>query len=319
MDEFSEIGLPHQFFADYPSQRLSMFLSNSLLLFFLFLWAFQTTYHAKDPKVRTLRINVRMVEVYAAVFDERGRYIPGLTMNDFEIEENGQIQSVQSFESSSSALTLALLVDTTGSMLQPLPHVKNAVADLLTQIKPQDRFGLFSFNNRLKVLVPFTKNRRTALRALFRMRATGSTALFDSLAQLAPHLARVTGKKAILLFTDGEDTSSVLSMEDSVRTIKRVGIPVYTISQGRALKSRLLLDRLEDISDETGGVSFRIKRPEEIGSVFSEIVKDLQHLYLLSYYPLSESSSNNRRWRKISVRVRNSKGITVRSKEGYLP
>ena len=184
------------------------------------------------PKVRTLRIDVRMVEVYTAVFDQRGRYVPGLAPADFEIEENGQIQSIQAFESQTSALTIALLVDTTGSMLKPLPHVKNAVADLLTEIKPQDRFGLFAFNNRLQVLVPFTKDRRAALRALFRMRASGSTALFDSLAQLAPHLARVTGKKAILLFTDGEDTSSVLSMEDSVRTIKRVGIPIYTVFSG---------------------------------------------------------------------------------------
>ncbi len=274
---------------------------------------------ADTSKVRTLRIDVRMVEVYTAVFDQRGRYVPGLTPSDFEIEEDGQIQSIQAFESQLSALTIALLVDTTGSMLKPLPHVKNAVADLLSEIKPQDRFGLFAFNNRLQVLVPFTKDRRTALRALFRMRAAGSTALFDSLAQLAPHLARVTGKKAILLFTDGEDTSSVLSMEDSVRTIKRVGIPIYTVFQGRALKSQLLIDRLTEISDATGGVAVRIRDPEEIGRVFTEIVQDLQHLYLLSYYPPPQASSNNGRWRKISVRVPRYKDFKVRAKEGYLP
>jgi len=260
-----------------------------------------------------------MVEVYTAVFDQRGRYVPGLAPADFEIEENGQIQSIQAFESQTSALTIALLVDTTGSMLKPLPHVKNAVADLLTEIKPQDRFGLFGFNNRLQVLVPFTKDRRTALRALFRMRASGSTALFDSLAQLAPHLARVTGKKAILLFTDGEDTSSVLSMEDSVRTIKRVGIPIYTVFQGRALQSQLLIDRLTEISDATGGVAVRIRRPEEIGRVFTEIVQDLQHLYLLGYYPPAEIGSSNGGWRKISVRVPRHKDFRVRAKEGYLP
>ena len=121
---------------------------------------------------------------------------------------------------------------------------------------------------------------------MFRLRATGSTALFDSLAQLAPHLARITGKKAILLFTDGEDTSSVLSMEDSVRTIKRVGIPVYTVSQGLALDSKLLLERLSEISKATGGVAFTIRNPEEIGEVFSAIVQDLKHLYLLGYYQI---------------------------------
>ena len=274
---------------------------------------------AQTNKVRTLRINVRMVEVYTAVFDRGDRYVPGLAPKDFQIEENGQIQSIQAFESQTSALTIALLVDTTGSMLKPLPHVKNAVADLLSEIKPQDRFGLFAFNNRLQVLVPFTKDRRSALRALFRMRASGSTALFDSLAQLAPHLARVTGKKAILLFTDGEDTSSVLSMEDSVRTIKRVGIPIYTVFQGRALESQLLIDRLTDISDATGGVAVRIRRPEEISRVFTEIVKDLQNLYLLGYYPPAEIDSGNGGGRKISVRVPRHNDFRVRAKEGYLP
>ena len=294
-------------------------LSRLLLTLSLLCGLILTAPAAQVPKVRTLRIDVRMVEVYTAVFDQRGRYVPGLAPTDFEIEEDGRIQSIQAFESQTSALTIALLVDTTGSMLKPLPHVKNAVADLLTEIKPQDRFGLFGFNNRLQVLVPFTKDRRTALRALFRMRASGSTALFDSLAQLAPHLARVTGKKAILLFTDGEDTSSVLSMEDSVRTIKRVGIPIYTVFQGRALQSQLLIDRLTEISDATGGVAVRIRRPEEISRVFTEIVKDLQHLYLLGYYPSTEVGSSNGGWRKISVRVPRHKDFRVRAKEGYLP
>ena len=151
------------------------------------------------------------------------------------------------------------------------------------------------------------------------MRASGSSALFDSVAQLAPHLARVSGKKAILLFTDGEDTSSVLSMEDSVRTIKRVGIPIYTVFQGRALQSQLLIDRLTEISNATGGVAVRIRRPEEIGRVFTEIVQDLQHLYLLGYYPPAEIGSSNGGWSRISVRVPLNKDFRVRAKEGYLP
>lgn len=273
----------------------------------------------EKSEVKTLRIDVRMVEVYASVFDKGGKYLPGLRSGDFRIVENGTVQSISSFESSSAALTLALLVDTTGSMLKPLPHVKNAVADLLSQINPKDRFGLFAFNNKLQVVVPFTKDRRVALRSLFRLRATGSTALFDSLAQLAPHLARITGKKAILLFTDGEDTSSVLSMEDSVRTIKRVGIPVYTVSQGLALDSKLLLERLSEISEATGGVAFTIRNPEEIGEVFSAIVQDLKHLYLLGYYPPATINSNRQGWRRIQVLVPRHKNMQVRAKGGYLP
>ena len=239
---------------------------------------YPTSFSADEKsEVKTLRIDVRMVEVYASVFDRGGKYLPGLRLSDFRIVENGAVQSISSFESSSAALTLALLVDTTGSMLKPLPHVKNAVADLLGQINPKDRFGLFAFNNKLQVVVPFTKDRRVALRSLFRLRATGSTALFDSLAQLAPHLARITGKKAILL------------------------------------------ERLSEISKATGGVAFTIRNPEEIGEVFSAIVEDLKHLYLLGYYPPATINSNRQGWRRLQVLVPSHKNSQVRAKEGYLP
>ena len=108
-------------------------------------------------------------------------------------------------------------------------------------------------------------------------------------------------------------------MEDSVRTIKRVGIPVYTVSQGLALDSKLLLERLSEISKATGGVAFTIRNPEEIGEVFSAIVQDLKHLYLLGYYPPATINSNRQGWRRIQVLVPRHKNSQVRAKEGYLP
>jgi VWFA-related protein len=264
----------------------------------------------------TLSVRVRLVEVHAAVMDRRGHYLSGLQAGQFQVMEDGRPQSIHIFEAQSSAMTLALLVDTTGSMAKVLPHVKNAVAQLVTAMKPEDSIGLFSFRNRLSVLQPFTRDHGAALKALLATRAAGSTALFDSLTQLAVELSRTNGKKAILLFTDGADNSSLLSMEQALQTVKRNGFPIYAVSQGSALEDKPMLNRLQEISEVTGGMAFEVRQADGIATAFNRIAADLQHLYLLAYYP---STPENTRWRKINVVLPEQKEVKVRAKEGYLP
>lgn len=207
-------------------------------------------------KTSTLSVNVRMVEVYASVLDQHGKHVHGLTADNFEVVEDGQPQKIRLFEPESAALTAALLIDTTGSMLKDLPHVKNAVSTLLTLMKPVDSFGLFSFNTRLTTIQPFTQDRAGALRAMMRTRAAGTTALFDALTQLSLEVSRLNGKKVILLFTDGADNASVVPKESAVRNIKKVGVPVYAVAQGEALTSRSLMQSLTEICTATGGMVF---------------------------------------------------------------
>jgi Ca-activated chloride channel homolog len=264
----------------------------------------------------SLSVNVRMVEVYAAVFDNHGKPLPSLDSHQFEITENGQRQTISLFEPQTAKVTTALLIDCTGSMARQLSHVKDGVTKLLTSAKPEDSFGLFAFSNRLRVLHSFTQNRSTVLKSLLQTRAMGHTALFDSLAQLAHELSGVEGKRAILLFTDGDDNASVLSPDAAVESIKRMGIPLYTIAQGQALNSPQLLKRLADISKATGGLVFEARRTEEIAQKFQEIEEDLQHLYLLGYYSSSQPDSD---WRQITVRLPQKHGVKIRAKEGYRP
>ena len=140
--------------------------------------------------------------------------------------------------------------------------------------------------------------------------------MFDSLTQLAVELSRTNGKKAILLFTDGKDNSSLLSMEQALQTVQRNGFPIYAVSQGSALENKAMLSRLRKISEMTGGMSFEVRQPDDITTAFNRIGTDLQHLYLLAYYPSAQESN---RWRKINVAVPEQKGVKIRAKEGYLP
>jgi len=237
----------------------------------------------------SLSVSVRMVEVYAAVLDKHGRYVSGLTPDRFEIMEDGRPQQIRLFEPHSASLTTALLIDTTGSMLNELPRVKNAVLNLLNMMKPEDNVGLFTFTTSLNRVQPFTQNRTSLMRALLGTRAAGSTALFDSLTKLAPEVAKVNGKKVILLFTDGDDNSSVVTRETAIRNIRKVGVPLYAVAQGEALSSRSLMKSLQEICEMTGGLVYEARKPDEVAKVFQEIGKDLQSLYLLGYYPSTES------------------------------
>ena len=267
--------------------------------------------HAQE----TLKVDVRMVEVYAFVFDGKGNRVQNLSRDNFEVFEDGVRQSIDVFEPETAGVNVALLIDTTGSMVRQLPRVKNAIADLLTTLGPDDSVGLFSFSNRLNQLQGFTKDRNAVLTSLLSSRASGQTALYDSLAQLARSLSKDGGKKAILLFTDGLDNASVLTLDSAVINIRRIGVPIYTVVQGEVLQRVDLTKPLKEISESTNGISFEARKPEDLRDIFTKVGGDLQHLYLLGYYP--SNSATNADWHKIAVRLPKHPELKLRTKEGY--
>jgi len=262
----------------------------------------------------TLKVDVRMIEVYAAVSDNRGRPVTNLQSEDFHVLEDNRPQQIRVFEPQSSAMTIALLVDTTGSMAGDLPRIKNAVARLLEAVKPEDNVGLFTFASGLNRLSNFSTDRSTTLKAIFKARAAGQTALFDSLALLSRQISRNAGKKAILLFTDGDDNSSVLSLEASIKSVQRTGVPTYSVIYGRALKDPSLFKRLERISISTGGFSFKVNDAREVAEAFARVGQDMQNMYLIGY---QSDSDNQDDWHGIKVILPNHPKLKMRAKEGY--
>ena len=261
-----------------------------------------------------LKVDVRMIEVYATVSDNRGRPMTNLQSEDFHVLEDNRPQQIRVFEPQSSAITIALLVDTTGSMAADLPRVKNAVARLLDAVKPEDSVGLFTFANGLNRLSNFSRDRSTTLKAIFKARAAGQTALFDSLAQLSRQISTDGGKKAILLFTDGDDNSSVLSLEASIKSVQRTGVPIYAVLYGKALMDPNLFKRLERISVSTGGIPFKVRDAGEVAAAFARVGQDMQNMYLLGY---QSDSDNQDDWRSIKVILPNHPKLKLRAKEGY--
>ncbi len=261
-------------------------------------------------------VDVRLVEVYATVFDEHGRYLDGLGQEAFEIRDDGSPQPIVAFGGTSDPLACAILLDTTGSMDAVLPLVRSSILDFIDASGPRESIAIYTFDTGLRLRQEFTTDKVAARRAVMRTRAGGDTALFDALAQTAHEIAPRKGKKAIVLFTDGQDNASALSASAAGNSVRKIGVPVYTIAEGEARESKSLIETLRDIAHKTGGTASVVRKPSDVATVFDEISHDLQHTYLLTYKapPAAEP-----RWRTIEVGLREKGKYRVRAKEGYFP
>jgi Ca-activated chloride channel family protein len=261
-------------------------------------------------------VETRFVEVNASVFDSRGRPIPGLSADQFVVREDGVEQKVTTFWRVSEALCCLVLMDTTGSLSQTLPLLKAATIDFIDQLRSEDPVGVFEFTTSFRVLEDFTTDRKKTKQAVLRARAGGATALFDAL----PHaLAAFPGpchKRAIVLLTDGADNSSTLNAGNAVARIRKAGVPLFTIAQGDALKSKPLISLLRSLADETGGLAFEARQDKQLAEAFRQIQRNLSHLYVLGYVPPPFQGSG---WRSIRVEVPGLKEARIRAKQGYLP
>jgi len=267
------------------------------------------------PEV-VFKAEARLVEVYVNVTDGRGRPVVDLTRERFQVMEEGQAQELVVFEAGASDLNCAILLDTTGSMGPALPVVKNAILRLVDQLRADDWAAVYGFSTKVTALQDFTRDREAAKRAVLGARALGSTALFDAISQVARMVARRSGKKVIVAFTDGKDNSSVLSAAAALTRAKKIGVPVYTVAQGEALQSRPLLAQLRDIAKRTGGLSFEARNADDVERVFNAIAREIQHTYMLAYKPPPASGSQ---WRAIQVTIHGLKDYKLRAKEGYVP
>ncbi len=262
------------------------------------------------------RTDVRLVEVYATILDNHGHYLDDLPRESFRVLDNGAPQPIVSFESGSSDLSCAILLDTTGSMTGSLPKVKSAIYRLIDAFRESDWMAVYGFSAGMELLQEFTREKAAAKKAVARTRAEGSTALFDSIARVTGEVSKRSGKKALVVFTDGDDNASVLNAPRAVERAKRLGIPLYTAAAGEALQTPALVRELKDLAALTGGKSYAITDLSKVSAIFDDIARQLQHTYFLAYKP---PDTQNGDWRQIQITLSGVRHYQVRAKGGYFP
>ncbi|MDE0109136.1 MAG: VWA domain-containing protein [Bryobacterales bacterium] len=273
---------------------------------------------APQPDVRrsdqVFKVVTRLVEVHATVTQGKRRYVRGLAKENFRVYDNAAPQEISVFESDESGFSSALLLDTTGSMKKALPTLKRAVLEFIDMLRPVDSVAVYSFSTQLARLQSFTRDKSDVKRAVLKTRASGATALFDSVYRVAQDLTAVEGKKALLVFTDGDDNSSVLNARSTIRRARMIGIPVFAAAQGQALENKELLKQIHELAEATGGLAFEMKKSDHARRIFGEISASLRHSYLLGYRaPQAEAAG----WRTIRLEVSGVKRPRIRAKGGY--
>ncbi len=256
-----------------------------------------------------------MVQVAATVTDKGGRFVKGLGRDVFRIFEDGVRQPVTHFIGEGTARELVVAVDMSGSMEDAMPACRAAVKQFLAGLRPDDQLTLLAFNDNVFTLAARETDPAARQRAVDRLAPWGGTALHDVVLRSLDLLDRQRGRRALVLFTDGEDRSSHATVEDVERRVEMSAAPIYVIAQGKGMRERELKRGLDRLADVSGGRAFFTDSVQELPGVFTAILEDLANQYLLAYDPANPVRDGS--WRTIKVEVAGGAAHKVRARQGY--
>jgi VWFA-related protein len=318
---------------------------------------------SQDPQDTTFKAGVKVVSLFATVRDRKGQIVSDLTRDDFLLDEDGRTQTIAYFSRETNLpLTIGLLVDTSGSTRRVLPDERSASDRFLRQVlrETKDLAFIIHFDFEVELLQELTSSRVKLEKALDMLetgqgqrlqrrgqspggypgggggrRGGGGTLMYDAVFLAADELMKKqTGRKALILLSDGVDNGSRLSLSSAVESAQRADTLVYSIlfedpstasggfGGGMGRRGMGGMNHpdgkkvLEQISRETGGRFFEVSRRQPIDTVFASIEEDLRNQYSLGYTPTAAGPADE--YRRIHLTTRQ-KGLIVQTREGYYP
>ena len=352
---------------------LILFLSVSLLSFNLYAQSGRKTTDPKQTKTETtktgddgitdsridpngetvegdvIKFDTSLVMVPVTVMDRSGRYVPLLRKENFRIQENGVEQKIAYFATTNSPFSVVLLIDTSGSTEFRLSDIQDAAIKFIDKLKPSDNVMVMSFDDQIEVQCKATSDREVITKAIRRTRTGGGTRLYDAVDDiLKKQLKTMTGRKAVVLFTDGVDTTSRRASHDStLRLAEESEASIYSVdydtrgammsngipmpgSRGTVIGLPLpgggipgttrgdykrAVAYLHALSDKTGGRFYSGDSLFGIAQAFTWIAEELGRQYSLGYYPTIAGKDGERR--QIKVKTTES-DLVVRARDSYI-
>ena len=325
-----------------------------LILFVLAQSGSRISAQETDPHIRVV---VNLVQLNVAVTDDKGNYITGLRPQDFAISEDGITQKVATFGEGAESVrrlvdpadankkpeepaanapanngpegpqTLGSLVaganvfilfDTSNYMYRGFVFAQDAIADFVRSLESANRIAFYSYSRDLSRGAPLTSDRTKVLRAVRTTVAGDEAALYNTLLLTLKDAAQYTGRRVVVVFSNGPDNSSVVPPEDVAELAQSAGVSIYMISTQQAKLEPVSTAVFDRMTSATGGKAYFAKSWRDEKKAFASIRDDLAHLYYLSYYP---QANPNRGWRSINVRLvgNHLKKYHVRTRNGYRP
>jgi Ca-activated chloride channel family protein len=262
-----------------------------------------------------LRIN--FVELYTSVSDRKGSHVEGLLKEDFQVFEGGIAQDVRRFERVRDLpIHAGILLDTSTSMAEELSEaMEGALRFFEGVVTPKDRAAVVVFNDEPRLVVPFTSNHQVLAGGLVDLEAEGETALFDSLVYALHYFSGIQGKRALIVLSDGEDSSSHYSFDETLEFAQRSGVAIYSIGLGLPTGEVEARMRLQRLAAGTGGRYFFISDASQLATIYESIEQELRFQYLLAY---QSTDSEGETFRTVEVRV-SQPGLEATTVPGYYP
>jgi Ca-activated chloride channel homolog len=276
-----------------------------------------------EQLVRTVRtrassytetVDVDAVQVPVSVTGDGG-FVRGLPQARFRIYEDGKPQAITSFANENIALELTVAVDVSGSMTEAMPQVRAAVKKFLRALRPRDSVTLLAFNDRIYTVARPTATLAERLEAVDKLSAWGGTSFYEVIVRSIEAQSRQPGRRAIVVFTDGEDRNSHVALATAEQRVGASDSLVYVIGLGQGAKVPALKQIIERLSTVSGGRSFFADNADRLDDPFAAIVEELSNQYLLGY--TSANTAKDGTWRTLKVEVSGER-LKVRARQGYL-
>ena len=299
-----------------------------------------------------IRTDTSLVTVPVTVLDRNGRYVPLLRRENFRVLENGVEQKIAYFATTDSPFTVVLLIDTSGSTHFRLDEIQDAAINFVSKLKANDNVMVMSFDDRIDVLCKATSDRNEITRAIKRTRTGGGTRLYDAVEDVfKKRLNTISGRKAVVLFTDGVDTTSYhASYDTTIRLAEESDAPIYSVDYdtsgttvfggpgggglplpggrggiifgtplpgpgGTMGDYKRAVRYLHALSDATGGRFYSGDSLFGISQAFTWIAEELGRQYSLGYYPKTAGKNGERRQIKVKV---TEPDMVVKSRDSYI-
>jgi Ca-activated chloride channel family protein len=272
--------------------------------------------YAQEP---TFRSAVRIVPVVTTVTEADGRLVPNLEEGDFTILDNGRPQEIAFFQNEVQPFTAVVMLDKSASMTANLDLLDQGTEQFILRLLKDDKAQVGAFSDKIELSGEFTNNRDDLIAALKDLQFGNPTRLYDAIDESMEALKGIEGRKVVLVFTDGDDTSSRLGFGDVLDRARADEVMVYAIGleseyfNGQRMVRSQPDRNLKRLAEETGGGYFQLKKTAELAPTFTRVAQELHSQYTLGFTPAMLDGKEH----KLTVRMKQP-GMTARARKSYI-
>lgn len=260
-----------------------------------------------------------IVPLFATVTDSQNRLVPDLTKEDFQVLDNDKPQTLVVFDNQSQSITVVVMLDTSGSMTGSIKLLKSAAEEFINRLLPTDKAAVGAFNDKIELSSSFSSDRDALVTEVRDLDYGNGTRLYDAVAEGLNQLRGVDGRKVILVFTDGDDTSSRVGRGTVMDRARAEEVMIYAIGlqseyfDGQRMVRSKPDSGLRRLADETGGGYFELKQTGDLGPTFTRVAQELHSQYVLGF----EAPQLDGKVHRLTVKMKQV-GMTARARRSYV-